>query len=78
MLRLQELAMSRLLKLIRDPQVRFYGAVVMFFLSIILGTYSTIALCHDNFQRVLMAISWGAITITAIDLMATTDVRKEQ
>lgn len=70
--------MNRLLKLIRNPEVRFKAAVVMFVLSIVLGTWCTIALCDTGFERVLMAISWGAITITAIDLMATTDVRKEQ
>ncbi len=28
--------------------------------------------------HVLLAISWLAISLTALDLMATTDVRKEQ
>lgn len=70
--------MNRLLKLIKNPEYRFRAAVAMFFISLIAGTYCTIALCHTGFERVLMAISWGAITITAVDLMATTDVRKEQ
>lgn len=69
---------ARLLKMIQDPKHRFNAAVVMFVLSIVLGAWCTWALCHTGFERVLMAISWGAITITAVDLMATTDVRKEQ
>lgn len=63
--------------LIRNPKFRFWGAVFLFFTSIILGTYCTLFIAKDPFEKVLMAISWGAITITALDLMATTDVRKE-
>lgn len=73
-----EAGMARLLRRLRDPQVRFWAACGLFVLSIALGIWSTIVLCHDSFQRVLMAISWGAITITCLDIMATTDVRKEQ
>lgn len=66
------------MKYIKNPKVRFYFAVVLFFLSVIGGIYSTLFLAKDGYEKVLMAISWGAITITALDLMATTDVRKEQ
>jgi hypothetical protein len=69
---------ARLLKLIKNPHARFWGAVVLFVLSLIGGAYSTLVLAHGGYEKTLMAISWGAITITAVDVMATTDVRKEQ
>jgi len=69
--------MSKLVKIIRDPKLRFKGAVVLFFISVAGGIISTVWIAKDPYERVLMAISWGAITITALDLIATTDVRKE-
>lgn len=63
---------------IRNPKFRFYGAVTLFFITIIMGIYSTVFISRNPFERVLMAISWGAITITSVDIMATTDVRKSQ
>jgi hypothetical protein len=69
---------ARLLKLIKNPHARFYGAVVLFILSIMGGVYSTLILAHGGYEKTLMGISWAAITITAVDVMATTDVRKEQ
>lgn len=65
------------MKNLRNPKFRFWGAVVLFVLSIVAGIYCTVAIAKDPFEKVLMAISWGAITLTALDLMATTDVRKE-
>lgn len=66
------------MKFIKNPKVRFWFAVALFFCSIIAGIYSVVALADGGYEKVLMGISWGAITITALDLMATTDVRKEQ
>lgn len=60
-----------------NPKIRFYASVIMFVLSIAGGVYSTAVLAKSSYEKTLMAISWGAITITAIDLMATTDVRKD-
>lgn len=69
---------KKLMGFIRNPEHRFRGAVVMFIVSVIGGVYSVVWLAHGGYEKVLMGISWGAITITAMDLMATTDVRKEQ
>ena len=60
------------------PQTRLLLAARLFWASLFLGTLSTVFLCHSFFERVLMAISWGAITITCIDVIATTDVRDEE
>ncbi len=70
--------MLKLANRLKSPRIRFWGSVILFIVSIIGGLYSVIVLAHDSYEKVLMAISWGAITITAMDLMATTDVRKEQ
>jgi hydrogenase/urease accessory protein HupE len=70
--------MARLLKRLKDPRVRFWAATALFVLTLILGTLCTLFVAQTPYERVLMAISWGAITITCLDIMATTDVRKEQ
>lgn len=60
-----------------DPAKRLLWAVWLLWASLFLGVLSTIFLCDTGFERVLMAISWGAITITCVDIVATTDVRDE-
>jgi hypothetical protein len=62
----------------KNPKVRFYGAVVLFFASILGGIHSVVFVAKTPYDRILIGISWLAITITAVDVMATTDVRKEQ
>lgn len=57
------------------PKYRVVGAWALFVLSVIGGIYSTIFVAGDSYERILMAISWGAITITALDVVATADVR---
>jgi hypothetical protein len=72
--------MSRLvISLLRriDPETRLEWAARIFVASIILGALSVIFLAEGYYQKVLMFISWGAITVTCIDVILTADVRKE-
>lgn len=62
----------------RNPAVRVRAAWVLFALSVIAGIGSTVLLAKDPYERVLMGISWGAIAITALDVVATTDVRAKE
>lgn len=60
------------------PEKRLLWAARLFWLSVLFGTFSIVFFCDNSFERVLMAISWGAITITTVDIVATTDVRNEE
>lgn len=66
----------RWLKRIEPPR-RLLWAAWLFWASIVVGALSAVFLCHTWFERVLMGISWGAITVTCIDIVCTTDVRDE-
>jgi hypothetical protein len=59
-----------------SPLKRLEWAANIFWWTVVLGILSTLFLCHGWFQRILMIISWGAITITAVDIICTTDVRE--
>ena len=61
-----------------DPADRLLWAARLFWVTIFLGVLSVLFLCNTGFERVLMAISWGAITVTCIDIVATTDVRDNE
>jgi hypothetical protein len=61
-----------------EPDVRLLMAARLFWASIILGILSVLFICSSSFERVLMAISWGAITVTCVDIVATTDVRDNE
>lgn len=67
-----------LLHRIQSPKIRFYGAVGLFCLTILAGLHSVLFVAHTGYEKILIGISWGALTLTAIDIMATTDVRKEK
>jgi hypothetical protein len=60
-----------------DPAQRLHVAAWLFWLSILGGVLSTLLLAHSGYERVLMGISWGAITITTVDVVLTADVRDE-
>ena len=61
-----------------SPDKRLQVAASIFWWSLALGLVSVIFLCNTWFERTLMAISWGAITITCVDLICTTDVRANE
>lgn len=69
-----------LIRLLRkfSPEVRLLWASRIFIWSIVLGTVCTVFISKTAFERILMAISWGAITITALDVVLTADVRDSQ
>lgn len=60
---------------IKDPNNRVKASWVLLIVSILGGAYCTLFVAKDPFEKVLMAISWLAITITCLDVIATTDVR---
>jgi hypothetical protein len=61
-----------------DPESRLLVAVYLFWSSILGGVYSCIWVASTAYEKILMGISWGAITITAVDVVVTSDVRAEQ
>lgn len=63
---------------LRDPQTRFWGAIILFFITILAGLHSIIFVAQSLYDKILIGISWGAISLTAVDIIATTDVRKEE
>lgn len=61
---------------VRDPRIRFHGAVVLLVASIVGWPLSALTFARAEPQFIL-GLSWLAITLTALDIMATTDVRKQ-
>lgn len=60
------------------PENRVKAAWVLLVLTAIGGVYSVIWVAQTSYEMILMAISWGAITITCLDIVATTDVRANE
>jgi hypothetical protein len=60
---------------IKNPKVRFYGAIVLLVISILAGIHSVLFIADSSYERILIGISWGAITLTALDIVATTDIK---
>lgn len=58
-----------------EPEKRLRVAAWLFWLSILAGAYSVLFLAQGGYEQVLMGISWGAITITCVDVVLTADVR---
>lgn len=58
-----------------DPEARLRWAARLFWLTLAAGTYCTFWVATNPYESILMAISWGAITITCVDIIATSDVR---
>lgn len=67
----------RLLRRI-PPEARLIGASYLFWISIVLGIYCTIYVSKTGFERILMAISWLAVTLTCLDIILTADVRDNE
>lgn len=61
-----------------EPHKRLESAAKLFWLTIFLGCFSVIFLCDSWFERILMFISWAAITVTTIDIICTEDVRDKE
>lgn len=68
------------IKLLRrvSPEARLHAASYLFWATIILGSYCTAFVASGGFQKILMAISWGAITVTCVDVILTADVRDNE
>lgn len=66
----------RLLKCL-PTEKRLFAAAYLFWISIVLGVYCTLFVAKGAFEQILMAISWLAVTFTAIDIILTADTRDE-
>lgn len=62
---------------LRDPHHRVHGAIGLLVLSLIGWPLTALTIAKDE-PFVVLSLSWLAITFTAIDIIATTDVRREQ
>jgi hypothetical protein len=60
-----------------SPKARRWLAAGLFFTSLVLAPVSVLTFAKDEPITVLL-LSWFAITLTAADIWATTDVRKQQ
>ena len=60
-----------------NPKVRLYLAWTLLVGSLILWPISMFTFAKEE-PPVVLSLSWFAITLTAADLVATSDVRKEQ
>lgn len=66
----------KLLKRI-PPRKRLIVAAWLLWISILGGIVCTILFAKEPFEKIVMAISWGAITITCVDVIVSSDVRDE-
>jgi uncharacterized membrane protein YfcA len=62
---------------LQRPESRVRVAVALLVASVVGWPLSALTFARDEPQFIL-GLSWLAITITAIDVLATTDVRREQ
>lgn len=61
-----------------SPEKRLHVSAYLFWISVIGGIYSVIWIASGSYEQILMGISWGAITITCIDVIVSADIRAEQ
>lgn len=61
---------------LRDPHLRIRVAAALLIASLIGWPISALTVARDEPQFVL-GLSWLAITLTALDILATTDVRRQ-
>lgn len=64
------------MRFLRDPHLRVYLALTLLIGSLIGWPLSALTVAKDEPQFVL-GLSWLAITLTALDILATTDVRRQ-
>lgn len=60
-----------------SPEQRLIVSAYLFWLSIVGAIYCTLFLAKTPYERVLMFISWMAVTYTAWDAVNTTQVGTE-
>lgn len=58
-------------------KVRYWFAWLLFIGSLVCWPVTAITIFRDEPQGIL-GLSWAAIALTALDILSTTDVRKEQ
>ena len=69
--------MQNFFRAIKNPTVRLRMAWIIFILSVVLWPLSIVTFASSE-PPVVLSLSWFAITLTALDIIVTSDVRKEQ
>lgn len=76
---------TRFIEWIKDPQRRITAAFALLLFSIVGWpvTHVLMFITHPPGAaswvfHLLLALSWASITLTAINILATTDIRREQ
>lgn len=64
-------------EIIQDPKRRVKAAWIIFWLSCIGWPVSAFTFASSE-PKAILGLSWGAMIITALNIVATCDVRKEQ
>lgn len=62
---------------IKNPKTRVYAAFILLILSLIGWPLSAVTWAKDEPQFIL-GLSWMAISLTALDILSSADIRKEQ
>lgn len=65
-----------MMEFIRDPEHRVKAALYLLGASIV-GWPATALTVFKNEPQGILGLSWFAIILTAVNILATTDVRKE-
>lgn len=60
-----------------NPEERLVWSARLFWLSLVGLVFSTLFLCTTWFERVLMFISWLAITATCVGVILEADIREK-
>lgn len=60
------------------PVLRRRLAFAHLVLAVVAGVWTTIVLAREPYERVLLGISWYAIALESVSVLANTDVRAQQ
>jgi hypothetical protein len=60
-----------------SPRARRIGALVLLIFCVINAPLSFLTYARDE-QPTILLLSWGAMVLTAVDILATTDVREKE
>lgn len=58
--------------------VKVAGAWAHLFMSVVAGVYATVFVATSTYEKILMGISWYAVFITAVDVLLSAQVQRNQ
>lgn len=65
----------QLIEIVRNPELRFWGAVIGLGISLLAWPITQLTIARHEYPFTL-ALSWLAIIVTCVDIIATSDVRR--